>query len=85
MLKKLTALFAAVWIVKGFAAIDDLVSFLNVLPPEEATGAKTLTLGPNRSLLGVATPPYYLVFKTEHPDQYKEENKPRSQKNIGDY
>ena len=85
MNKQLTALLAAVWIVKGFAAIDDLVSFLNVLPPEEAVGAKTMTLGPNRALLGVATAPYYLIFKTEHADQYKEENKPRSQKNVGDY
>ncbi len=56
MFKRLATLFVAVWIVKGFAAIDDLVGFLNVLPPDEAVGAKTVTLGPNRNLMGVATP-----------------------------
>ena len=84
MFKKILSVLAAVWIVKGFAAIDDMVTFLNELPPDVAAQSKTLTLGPNRLLLGVATNPYYLIFKTDHPEQYSEENNPKRRRNIGE-
>ena len=62
---KWLAILALIWVSKQFFAINDMVKFLNDLPPDRALEAKVVVLNSQRSFMGKWSSPYVLVYRED--------------------
>lgn len=62
-MKKLIMLLVLVWVAKSFFTIEDMMRFINQLPLERAMEAKIIVINSQRSFLGAASDPYYLIYR----------------------
>lgn len=61
-MKKHWILILVVWVMKGCFTLDDVTTFLNSLPFQEALQAKVVVINSQRSFVGALSTPYYVWY-----------------------